>query len=313
MATSNTMNIMIYEIFEKANEMLKVDKAAGIEFLQNNRSRVVIEGLLKLNYDSAVTFHLPPGIAPYKKQVDVPDGYCLTDLKQEFSRMCIFTNGELNVTRVRREQLWLQMCEGLFWKEAELINKIKDRRLTDLYGTITIDIAREAFPSLVNIVASDPVPDTVIVPVDFGDDPSKISEEELIKASVNTFLAEQALEEGDLTFDEWREKYYVVPVGLKAAFSLMQGVNVDAELDRLAHQEYDFYVSKVEAAKKASAVSKNPVETTTAQKTPRKKSVPKAPAGQSTPPRKKPGPKPKVQEPVVQERKKPGRKPKTPS
>jgi hypothetical protein len=188
---SQTTNIQIYEIFSYINEMLGQDKQKGIEFMRNNRSRVVIEGYLKMNYDPSIVFQLPTGQAPFKKQLDVPDGYCLTDLKQEFRRMRVFTDATMNLSRVRREQLWLQMCEGLFWKEADLINKVKDRRITDIYPMLTVDIVREAYPSLLPEVVADPVPEDAIAPVDFGEDPSKIPEEELIKSAINEFLKEE--------------------------------------------------------------------------------------------------------------------------
>lgn len=192
MHMSQTMNIMVYEIFDHVNTLAKTDRQAAIEFLQNNRSRVVVEGYLKMNYDPAVEFQLPIGPAPYKKKDDVPDGYCMTDLKQEFRRMRVFTDPDLNLTRVRREQLWLQLCEGLFWKEADMMNKIKDRRLSDMYPELTYSLVKEAFPTSIPDEPAAPVPEEALTPIDYGDDPSKISEEELIAQSVAAFLAEEA-------------------------------------------------------------------------------------------------------------------------
>ena len=187
----NTTNTQIYEIFAYVNELAKKDRSSAIDYFRNNRSRVVIEGYLKMNYDPSIIFQLPPGQAPFKKQLDVPDGYCLTDLKQEFRRMRIFTDSTMNISNIRREQLWIQMCEGLFWKEADLIAKIKDRRITDMYDELTADFVREAFPNTIPEVVADPLPDEVIAPVDFGDDPSKISEEELIKVAIDEYLKKE--------------------------------------------------------------------------------------------------------------------------
>lgn len=188
---SNTMNIQVYEILQRVNDLLKTDKSQGLDYLRNNRSRVVIEQYLKMNYDPAIVFQLPAGIPPFKKQMDVPDGYCLTDLKQEFRRMRVFTDAALAISNLRREQLWLQMCEGLFWKEADLINKIKDRRITDVYDQLTVELVREAFPDLLPAAVAEPVPDEVIAPVDFGPDPAVIPVEELIKAGIQEFELEE--------------------------------------------------------------------------------------------------------------------------
>lgn len=186
---ANTVNTQTYEIFDAINNLAKTDKAAAINFARSHRSKVVLEQYLKMNYDPNIVFQLPAGQPPFKMQKDVPDGYCLTDLKQELRRMRVFTDQALNLTKVRREALWLQMCEGLFWKEAVLINKIKDRRITDMYDQLTPEFVKEAFPSLLQDFAA-PVPEEAIAPVEYGDDPSKISEEELIKKSVAAFLEE---------------------------------------------------------------------------------------------------------------------------
>lgn len=202
--STNTVNIQIYELLQEANTLLKTDKQKAIDFLRNNRFRTIIEGYLKLTYDPSIVFRLPPGVPPFKKQTDVPDGYCLTDLKQEFRRMRIFTDPELNITNIRREQLWLQMCEGLFWKEADLINKIKDRRITDMYDGLTADFIREVFPNLLPEEVAAPVPEEAIAPVDLGEDPSLIPEIELIRAGIKEHeeelkKAQAGLEKGNPT------------------------------------------------------------------------------------------------------------------
>jgi hypothetical protein len=191
----NTTNIQIYEILAYANDLVDKDKGAAIEYLRNNRSRVIIEGYLKMNYDPSVVFQLPSGQPPFKRQLDVPDGYCLTDLKQEFRRMRIFTDAQMNISKLRREQLWIQMCEGLFWKEADLIAKIKDRRITDLYSNLTSDFVREVFPSSIPEIVAPPIPEELSDPVDFGEDPAKISEEELIKAAISEFIEKEVAPE----------------------------------------------------------------------------------------------------------------------
>ena len=187
----NTTNVMVYEILQYANDLVSTDKQKAINFLQTNRTRHIVEYYIKLNYDPSLTFLLPTGPAPYKKNVDVPEGYSLTDLKQEFRRIKIFLDSSLNITQTRREQLWIQMCEGLFWKEADLMNLIKDRRMTDMFPNLTAGFIREALPQLLPAEVAPPVPDDQIKPVNFGEDPSKISEEELIRAAIEEDLKKQ--------------------------------------------------------------------------------------------------------------------------
>lgn len=277
--SAQTMSTMIYEIFGHANKLLKQDRKRGIEFITTNRSRVVIEGLLKMTYDPSIVFHLPPGEAPFKKQLDVPDGYCLTDLKQEFRRLRIFTDGSMNITRTRREQLWLQMCEGLFWKEADLIHKVKDRRITDLYDEFTVETVREMFPGLLPEIVAEPVPVEETLPVDYGPDPSLISEKELIEAAVQQMIMEEL---GQKTEEpKAPEKEDTVDIG-----------NFKESKE---YQEFlEFKKFQEQQAKKAQAAVMGETSANT-----------------QPPQRKKPGPKPKPKtdpvEPKV--RKKPGPKP----
>lgn len=186
------MNNMVYEIFDHVNQLVVTDRPAALDFLRVNRSRTTIEYYLRLNFDPQFQFNLPPGIAPYKKRNDVPEGYGMTDLKQEMRRIRIFLVGAGNINKVRVEHLWLQMCEGLFWKEADLINLIKDHRLTDMYPNLTADLIREAFPTLLPEVLATPVTNEPL-PVTQAvlDDPTQISELELIRRGIEEFQREE--------------------------------------------------------------------------------------------------------------------------
>ena len=176
------LNTMIYEIFQYANDIAANNKAEAAAYLQKNRSRVVIEGLLKLTYDPAVEWQLPAGRAPYKRDTSVPDGFGMTDLKQEFRRLKVFTDTALNLNKMRREQLWLQMCEGLFWKEADIINYIKDRNLVAMFPNLNAEFVRFVFPELLPQGTAKPivVNETKVE----MEDPSKISEEDLVNGIV---------------------------------------------------------------------------------------------------------------------------------
>lgn len=262
--SAQTMNTMIYEILGHANVLLKQDREKGIQYLQTNRSKTVIEGLLRLNYDPSVNFQIPVGEPPYKKNKDVPDGYCLTDLKQEFRRLRIFLDESLNISKIRREQLWIQMCEGLFWKEADLIHKIKDRRITDIYDELTADTVREIFPNLLPEVVAEPTKVEEIKEIDYGPDPSIIPVDVLIKQAL--------INEGILKVEE--------PITPKPI------------IDDPEYAEFLKW-KELQGKKEKAGVNKG---TTTPATTQRKKPGPKPKAKvveESTPVRKKPGPKPK--------------------
>ena len=96
---------------------------------------------------------IPEGMpAGYKPETDIPDGISYSTIRQEFRRIKNYqVNGKMQVHKPHiRETKWLQMCEGLHWKEANLLIAIKDGEflqhypnmrnvLTELGATITFE------------------------------------------------------------------------------------------------------------------------------------------------------------------------------
>lgn len=210
MHISKTMNVMVYEMFEAIQKSLSTgNRQEAIDLLKNSRATPVLLGYLKLNFDPNVTFLLPAGKTPFKRQTDVPDGYSLTDLKQELRRMGIFTGaGDYkNLQRTRREQLWIQMCEGLHWKESELIDAIKDRRLNDIYPCITIDFVRDAFPDQFAGAVAQPLE----IPEPFVETPP---EEITAEMAIAEYIAKEKELQSvpqKLSFDKWDKEHFVLP------------------------------------------------------------------------------------------------------
>lgn len=70
-----------------------------------------------------------------KLKRDIPAGMGITTLRNEFRRVKNFiTGGSMEKHHgFRREMVWLQMLEGLHYKEAELITQIKDQTMLGLY------------------------------------------------------------------------------------------------------------------------------------------------------------------------------------
>ena len=62
--------------------------------------------------------------------------------------MYIWLRPDPNISKVKREQLWIQMLEGLHWKEADLLNLMKDKNITNKYKSITYELISEAFPGM---------------------------------------------------------------------------------------------------------------------------------------------------------------------
>ena len=108
----------------------------------------VIRHILRMNFDPAIKVYLPEGEPPFKKDTSVPMGYSETNLFAEFRRFYIWLDPKINLTRTRKEQLFVQMLEGIHWTEAELVCLAKDKELTKKYKSLKENVVREAFPDL---------------------------------------------------------------------------------------------------------------------------------------------------------------------
>lgn len=82
---------------------------------------------------------LPEGMPEtYKPETDIPDGIADTTARQEFRRIKNFLPGGSmqGLSGARRETMWIQMLEGMHWKEANTMVHIKDQTLLELYPNL---------------------------------------------------------------------------------------------------------------------------------------------------------------------------------
>jgi hypothetical protein len=138
------MKTSIPQILEEFDNAVSKNK---VKLLQNY-DHPVLRGVLQLNFNPTLKMDLPEGEPPFKKDTSVPKGYSETNLFTEFRRLYIWVDPKVNVTKIRKEQLFIQMLEGLHWTEAELICLAKDKKLQTKYKSLKEDIVREAFPNL---------------------------------------------------------------------------------------------------------------------------------------------------------------------
>lgn len=82
---------------------------------------------------------LPEGMPDtYKPDSTIPDGISDTTIRQEYRRIRNFQAGGsmMNIPVVKRELSWIQMLEGMHWKEASLMVHIKDQTLLEVYPNL---------------------------------------------------------------------------------------------------------------------------------------------------------------------------------
>lgn len=138
------MKLNIYEIFDEVNK-----SATPAETLKKLHNPLVRE-MLKLNYCYSESFDLPEGEPPYKTNKMLPIGHSDTTLYAELRRLYIFFKSK-DLAKGRKEQLFVHMLEGIHWTEGKVLIAIKDRKLEELFPNITLEVAKQVYPTLVTV------------------------------------------------------------------------------------------------------------------------------------------------------------------
>jgi len=137
------MKLLISEVIKKASNAKT--KAEKIKILQENNSQA-LRSIFKWNYDPNIVTDLPEGEVPFNKN-DAPIGTEHTVLEREARGLWRFIKGANSLSRMKREQLFIQLLEGLHESEAEIVCLAKDGILQTKYR-ITHAVVKEAFPGI---------------------------------------------------------------------------------------------------------------------------------------------------------------------
>ena len=137
-------NPLLSEVLAKVSKQRT--KAKKIQVLKENES-LHLKSVLIWNFDDTVVSVLPEGPVPFDKN-EAPAGTEHTYLAHEHKVLYNFIKGGNDFLKpVKREQLFLQLLEGLHEDEAEVICLMKDKKLTDKYK-VTKAVVTEAFPDI---------------------------------------------------------------------------------------------------------------------------------------------------------------------
>jgi hypothetical protein len=141
----NTSNrLLISEVLQKvSNAKTKTEK---VKLLQEYNSQA-LRSILIWNYDDTVISMLPEGEVPFRPN-EAPAGTEHTILEQEYRKLYNYIKGGNNeLKQMRRENMFVQLLEGLHSSEAELLVLVKDGNLQQKYR-ITKAVVEEAFPQI---------------------------------------------------------------------------------------------------------------------------------------------------------------------
>ena len=119
-------------------------KDKKISILRENDSDP-LRMVIKSSFDPNIEWVFPEGEVPYKKN-DVPEGTEHTVLRKECRKLFRFIKGGDNtIPQFRKENLFIQMLEGLHESEAQLIIDAKDKKLHQVYKGLSDNVVKEAF------------------------------------------------------------------------------------------------------------------------------------------------------------------------
>ena len=103
--------------------------------------------VLKCAFDTEYKFNLPPGEPPYKIAPQ-PIGMTPATLRSEMRRMYVFTKFSEVTSKLRREQLFVQLLESVHPSEAKLLLAMKDQSVDLLYPKFTAEFVKKHFPDV---------------------------------------------------------------------------------------------------------------------------------------------------------------------
>jgi len=137
-------NPLISEIL-KAVSSAKTKKEK-IEILQQYKSEC-LQALLIWNFDETAKSALPEGPVPYTPNESPVGTEYHTRLTGEHRKFYHFIEGASNISKNRRESIFISMLESLSSEEADLLCLVKDKELTKKYR-ITHNVVKEAYPEI---------------------------------------------------------------------------------------------------------------------------------------------------------------------
>lgn len=122
-------------------------KAEKIKLLKEHRNPALVS-LLIWNFDESVSSALPDGEVPYT-QNDKPVGDGISRLVSSQRMFYNFVEGgNRDLTRTRRESLFIELLESLHKDEAELLCLVKDKKIGKKYR-VTRNVVAEAYEDIV--------------------------------------------------------------------------------------------------------------------------------------------------------------------
>ena len=136
------MNLLISEILDKVSKLkTKKEKVSWLKQNNSDGLRMVI----KSSFDPKMKWLLPEGDVPFNRN-DAPEGTEHTDLHMESRKLYHFIEGgNFDITQNKRENLFIQILEGLQENDADVLVSAKEKSLHRKFKGLSDNVVKEAF------------------------------------------------------------------------------------------------------------------------------------------------------------------------
>ena len=134
--------LLFSEVLDKVHKAKTKDQKVR---LLREHNTPALRSLLKASFDPKIQWVVPEGDVPYAKN-EAPAGTEHTTLATESKKLWHYIRGADGQTpQWKKEQMFVQMLEGLHQSEAELLVNAKDKKLHQVYKGLSTNVVREAF------------------------------------------------------------------------------------------------------------------------------------------------------------------------
>jgi len=138
----DTYTPLLSEVLKKVHNAKTKDKK--VELLKQYDCEP-LRMVLKSSFDPNIEWEIPEGEVPFNPN-QAEEGTEHTVLRKEARKLYRFIKGgDDTIPRFKKENLFIQLLEGLHKSEAQLIIDAKDKKLHQVYKGLSDNVVKEAF------------------------------------------------------------------------------------------------------------------------------------------------------------------------
>ena len=147
----DTYTPLLSEVLKKVHNAKTKDKK--VEILKQYDCEP-LRMVIKSSFDPNIVWLIPEGDVPFRAN-EAEEGTEHTVLRKEARKLFNFVKGGNDtLAGFKRENMFIQMLEGLHISEAELVVNAKDKKLHQVYKGLSKEVVKEAFDWNDNFVRS---------------------------------------------------------------------------------------------------------------------------------------------------------------